>query len=79
MMLQACILILHGTSSKASENSLLGQFDIVNIPPARKGEPQIEVTFTLSADLKLTVEARDLDTGRQKLWQQNGGVVLCRQ
>ena len=73
---QVCFSILYGESSLASNNRLLGQFDIVNLPWAAAGEPQIEVTFSLSADLQLTVLARDLDSGRQKIWEQGGGAVL---
>ncbi|KAK9806195.1 hypothetical protein WJX72_004919 [[Myrmecia] bisecta] len=75
---QACILILYGESATASQNTLLGQFDIINIPPAPKDVPQIEVTFHLDANLVLTAEARDLDTGRHKLWKQNGGTIVLR-
>ena len=67
--------MLYGESSLAS-NRLLGQFDLLNIPWAAAGEPQIEVTFSLSADLQLAVVARDLDTGRQKVWEQGGGAVV---
>ncbi len=41
--MQACILILYGDDPVASNNVLLGQFDIVNIPPAPKDVPRIEV------------------------------------
>jgi molecular chaperone DnaK (HSP70) len=42
---QCCILVLAGDSDTASENTLLGQFDLVGIPPAPADGPQIEVTF----------------------------------
>lgn len=74
--LQVCISVLYGESTSASNNRLLGQFDIVNLPSAAAGVPQIEVTFNLSADLQLTVLARDLDSGRQKIWEQAGGAVV---
>lgn len=77
--LQVCISVLYGESSLASNNRLLGQFDIVNLPSAAAGVPQIEVTFNLSADLQLTVLARDLDSGRQKIWEQGGGAVVQKQ
>ncbi|GFR47939.1 hypothetical protein Agub_g9742 [Astrephomene gubernaculifera] len=76
---QACILVLYGDDPVASNNMVLGQFDIVNIPPAPKDVPRIEVTFRLSRDLVLTVEARDLDTARHKKWIQRGEVVVLRQ
>ncbi|KXZ53275.1 hypothetical protein GPECTOR_7g1169 [Gonium pectorale] len=75
---QACILILYGDDPVASNNVLLGQFDIVNIPPAPKDVPRIEVTFRLDKDNFLTVEARDLDTARHKRWVQRGEVVVLR-
>ena len=77
-LLQACINILYGQGPRAEDNRLVGQFDITGIPPAPKGEPQIEVTFSLSKDLVLSVEGRDLDSGRHKLWQQAGGTVAPR-
>ena len=52
---QACILVLYGDDPVASNNILLGQFDIVNIPPAPKGVPRIEVMSCL-ADLARAVE-----------------------
>ena len=78
-VLQVCVSVLYGESSLASNNRLLGQFDIVNLPWAAAGVPQIEVTFRLSADLQLTVMARDLDSGRQKVWEQGGGAVIQKQ
>lgn len=76
---QACILVLYGDSPVASENLLLGQFDIVNIPPAPKDVPRIEVTFYLDKNLYLTVEARDLDTERHKRWLQRGEIIVLKQ
>ena len=71
--------VLYGESSLASNNRLLGQFDIVNLPWAAAGVPQVEVTFNLSANLQLSVLARDLDSGGQKLWEQGGGAVVQKQ
>lgn len=78
LMIQVCISMLYGESSLASNNRLLGQFDIVSIPWAAAGVPQIEVTFSLSADLQLAVVARDLDSGRQRVWEQGVGAVVRR-
>ncbi|KAG2484387.1 hypothetical protein HYH03_016802 [Edaphochlamys debaryana] len=75
---QACILVLYGDDPVASNNILLGQFDIVNIPPAPKDVPRIEVTFRLDRECFLTVEAKDLDTERHKLWLQRGEIVVLR-
>lgn len=76
LFLQACILILYGENPVASENLVLGQFDIVNIPPAPKKVPRIEVTFHLDKDLCLTVSARDLSSSRQVEWSQRGDIVV---
>ncbi|GAX74304.1 hypothetical protein CEUSTIGMA_g1753.t1 [Chlamydomonas eustigma] len=75
---QACILVLYGDDPVASNNVLLGQFNIINIPPAPKDVPRIEVKFHLSKDLRLTAEARDLDTGRHKLWEQRGAIIVLK-
>ena len=72
------MLVLYGDDPIASNNLLLGQFDVVNIPPAPKDVPRIEVTFRLSKDMVLTAEARDLDTERHKLWQQRGEIILLK-
>lgn len=47
--LQCCILVLAGDDSQSSKNMLLGQFDLVGIPPAPMDVPQIEVTFKVRA------------------------------
>ncbi len=73
--MQICILVLHGDDPVASKNAVLGQFDLVNLPPAAADVPRIEVTFRLGRDMRLTAEARDLDTERQKLWQLRGSIV----
>jgi len=75
----ACILVLYGDDPVASNNTLLGQFDIVNIPPAPKDVPRIEVRFHLDKDMYLTVEAKDLDTERHKLWQQRGTIITLKE
>ncbi|KAK3282257.1 hypothetical protein CYMTET_9996 [Cymbomonas tetramitiformis] len=74
----ACILVLAGDESQASRNKLLGQFDMVNIPPQPRQVPAIEVKFRLSADFVLTVEARDPDTKRHKAWAQNKGAIVVK-
>lgn len=75
VLLQACILIIYGDNPVASENLVLGQFDILNIPPAPKKVPRIEVTFHLDKNLFLTVSARDLDSCRQVEWAQRDIIV----
>lgn len=74
----ASILILYGEDPVASNNMILGQFDLVGIPPAERDVPRILVTYTLTKDLVLTAEAHDLDYDRQKAWEQRGGIVVKR-
>ncbi len=62
----------------SSPLSAAAQFDIVNIPPAPKDVPRIEVKFHLSGDMRLTAEARDLDTERHKLWLQRGEILVLK-
>lgn len=58
------IKVLQGESMQASENKLLGQFRLVNMPPANIGDPQIEVAFVIDSSNVLHVAARDSNTGR---------------
>jgi len=50
----------------ASDNKLLGEFDLVGIPPAPRGMPQIEVTFDIDANGIVTVSAKDKTTGKEQ-------------
>jgi len=70
------IMVYQGEREKASENKLLGKFSLDGIPPAKRGEPQIEVSLNIDADGVLKVEAKDLNTGRaQKITvKANGGL-----
>lgn len=72
---ELCILILLGTSHTASDNKLIGQFTVTNIPDAPRQTPAIEVTFKVDYSGKLTAEAKDLDTKRHKAWTQAGGTI----
>src|SRR3989454_6349721 len=58
--------VLQGESEMAAHNKLLGQFDLVGIPPAPRGMPQIEVTFDIDANGILHVSAKDLGTGKEQ-------------
>ncbi|RLE45490.1 molecular chaperone DnaK, partial [Candidatus Woesearchaeota archaeon] len=60
------IRIAQGERSMFNDNKLLGQFDLVGIPPAPRGVPQIEVTFDIDANGILNVSAKDLGTGKQQ-------------
>jgi molecular chaperone DnaK len=59
------IHVLQGERSMAKDNISLGQFNLIGIPPAPRGIPQIEVTFDINADGLLNVSAKDLGTGNQ--------------
>ncbi len=59
------IHILQGERAMASDNVSLGNFNLVGIPPAPRGVPQIEVTFDIDANGLLNVAAKDLATGKQ--------------
>jgi molecular chaperone DnaK len=60
----------------AADNKLLGQFDLVGIPPAPRGVPQIEVTFDIDANGIVNVHARDKGTGKEQQIriQASGGL-----
>jgi len=60
------IHVLQGERKQASANKSLGQFNLEGIRQARRGEPQIEVTFDLDADGILHVSAKDKDTGKEQ-------------
>lgn len=60
------IHVLQGEREIASENRSIGRFDLVGIPPAPRGVPQIEVTFDIDANGILHVSARDLGTGKEQ-------------
>jgi molecular chaperone DnaK len=58
--------VLQGERGIASENRSLGRFDLVGIPPAPRGVPQIEVTFSIDSNGIVHVHARDLATGKEQ-------------
>ena len=60
----------------AQDNKLLGQFDLVGIPPAPRGTPQIEVTFDIDANGIVNVSAKDKSTGKEQQIkiQASGGL-----
>ncbi len=55
-----------GERSMFADSKLLGQFDLVGIPPAPRGIPQVEVTFDIDANGIVNVSARDMGTGREQ-------------
>lgn len=60
------IHVLQGERSMASGNSTLGRFQLVGIPPAPRGMPQIEVTFDIDANGIMNVSAKDMGTGKEQ-------------
>src|ERR671922_26970 len=60
------IRVFQGEREMAADNKLLGQFDLVGIPPAPRGVPQIEVTFDIDANGIVHVGAKDLGTGKEQ-------------
>ena len=70
------IRVFQGERQMASDNKLLGQFDLVGIPPAPRGMPQIEVTFDIDANGIVHVSAKDQATGKEQQIriQASGGL-----
>merc|ERR1712061_509128 len=73
---QVEIKVHQGEREMASANKLLGQFQLVGIPPAPRGVPQIEVTFDIDANGIVNVHARDKGTGKEQqiVIQSSGGL-----
>ncbi|THG21572.1 hypothetical protein TEA_007946 [Camellia sinensis var. sinensis] len=63
---QVGIKVLQGEREMAADNKILGEFDLVGIPPAPRGMPQIEVTFDIDANGIVTVSAKDKTTGKEQ-------------
>jgi molecular chaperone DnaK len=68
--------VLQGESEMAAFNKTLGKFQLVGIPPAPRGMPQVEVTFDIDANGIINVSAKDLGTGNQQQIQITGGSGL---
>jgi len=70
------IRVFQGEREMAADNKVLGQFDLVGIPPAPRGVPQIEVTFDIDANGIVNVSAKDKGTGKehQIRIQASGGL-----
>ena len=70
------IRVFQGEREMASDNKLLGQFDLVGLPPAPRGTPQIEVTFDIDANGIVNVSAKDKATGKEQQIriQASGGL-----
>ena len=70
------IRVFQGEREMASDNKILGQFNLENIPPAPRGMPQIEVTFDIDANGIVSVSAKDKGTGKEQTItiQASGGL-----
>merc|ERR1712226_394532 len=70
------IKVYQGEREMAASNKLLGQFQLVGIPPLPRGQPQIEVTFDIDANGIVNVQAKDKGTGREQqiVIQSSGGL-----
>src|SRR5246127_1946693 len=70
------IKVYQGEREMAADNKLLGQFDLVGLPPAPRGVPQVEVTFDIDANGIVNVSAKDKGTGKEQQIriQASGGL-----
>ena len=73
------IRVGQGERSMFPDNKLLGQFDLVGIPPAPRGVPQVEVTFDIDANGIVHVQAKDLGTGKEQKIQVTGSTTLSKE
>jgi len=73
---QVGIKVFQGEREMAADNQMLGQFDLIGIPPAPRGVPQIEVTFDIDANGICNVTAKDKATGKEQAItiQSSGGL-----
>jgi molecular chaperone DnaK len=70
------VRVFQGEREMAADNKLLGQFDLVGIPPAPRGTPQVEVSFDIDANGIVNVSAKDKATGKEQTIriQASGGL-----
>jgi molecular chaperone DnaK len=71
------IHVVQGEREMAADNKTLGRFELVGLPPAPRGVPQIEVTFDIDADGVVNVSAKDLGTGRSQAIQVTASSGLA--
>ena len=74
---QVQIKVLQGEREMAADNKLMGEFDLIGIPPSPRGMPQIEVSFDIDADGILHVSAKDKATNKEQriVIQSSGGLT----
>ncbi|MGB6225938.1 MAG: Hsp70 family protein, partial [Pseudonocardiaceae bacterium] len=70
------IRVFQGEREMAADNKMLGQFDLVGLPPAPRGVPQVEVTFDIDANGIVNVSAKDMGTGKSQAMTITGGSAL---
>ncbi len=73
------IRVLQGERQMANDNTELGRFDLVGIPPAPRGIPQIEVTFDIDANGIVHVNAKDLGTGKEQSIRITASTKLSKE
>lgn len=73
------IHVLQGERPMAGDNKTLGRFDLVGLPPAPRGIPQIEVTFDIDANGIVHVQAKDLGTGKEQKIQITSTTNLSKE
>src|SRR5258707_3702172 len=73
------IRVFQGEREMAADNKLLGQFDLVGIPSAPRGVPQVEVTFDIDANGIVHVNAKDLGTGKEQSIQITASSGLSKE
>ena len=71
--------VLQGEREMAADNQTLGRFELVGIPPAPRGVPQIEVTFDIDSDGVVNVSAKDLGTGKTQQIRVTAGSGLSEE
>jgi molecular chaperone DnaK len=73
---QVQIKVVQGEREMAADNKMLGEFDLVGIPPAPRGVPQIEISFDIDADGILNVSGKDKGTGKEQniIIKSSGGL-----
>jgi len=73
------INVLQGERAMATDNKSLGRFDLVGIPPAMRGVPQVEVTFDIDANGIVNVSAKDLGTQKEQKITVTGGSSMSKE
>lgn len=73
------VRVFQGEREMTSGNKLLGTFELVGIPPAPRGIPQIEVAFDIDANGIVHVSAKDLGTGKEQAMTITGGTALPKE